>query len=75
MLYVEIDREVWIQRYQITPKIFKCKNCQKDFETSVPILIKGYAGLETPIHDCPRNFAAAVFKPISEEERMFWYGK
>lgn len=72
MLYVEISTHEWSKKYKIPITVFTCKKCSKDFETTVPIMVKGYAGLETPEHGCGRNSLSAVFKPIAQNEISFW---
>lgn len=74
MIYIDADYLEFAEKYDIVPQDLKCENCKQVFTTSVPIRIKGYVGLETPAHGCDRKFNAAVFVPISEEEREFWKG-
>jgi len=69
---MEETTEEWAERYGIEPEMMKCRNCGKGHMTTVPIRIKGYAGLETPDHGCPKKFAAAVFTPIDKAEINFW---
>lgn len=72
MIYPDIPLENWLKKYdlEVTEKI--CAHCEGTFQTTIPILIKGYAGLETPQHGCPRQFAAAVFTPTSFEKTELW---
>lgn len=72
MLYIETTKEDWIQKYSLEPEKFICKYCKQSFETSTPIRIKGYAGLETPEHGCGKKSLSAIFKPIDREEISFW---
>jgi len=72
MIYVETSKEEWIAKYPIQPTVHKCRGCGHDFETSVPIRIKGYIGLETPYHGCERHYLSASFIPITSEEIEYW---
>lgn len=72
MIYPEKNPKEWSLKYDIIPQVLQCACCLKFHETSVPVLIKGYAGLETPEHGCPRQFNASVYVPTSPEEKSFW---
>lgn len=72
MIYPEVNTTDWSNKYDIVPQRLQCACCLKFHETSVPVLIKGYAGLETPEHGCPRKFNASVFVPTSSAEKEFW---
>lgn len=72
MIYPDTNLEEWLNKYEleITNKI--CPKCEQNFPTCVPVLIKGYAGLETPEHNCGPNYKAAIFTPTSTEKITFW---
>lgn len=72
MIYPEIELSTWLKKYPITPQAIQCENCKETFKTSVPILIRGYAGLEIPLHDCGREFLAATFIPTHPKEIQYW---
>lgn len=72
MFYIDVTTEEWCKKHNLEPKEFECKNCKQKFMSTVPIIIKGYAGLEVPQHGCDRRFSAAMFKPITEEEKKAW---
>ena len=72
MIYPEIDLETWKIKHNLIEECVPCSKCNNTFETTVPILIKGYAGLETPLHECGRKAQSAVFKPIKQTEINFW---
>ena len=72
MIYPDVEKDVWLQKYPITPQALRCENCGEIFETAIPILIKGYAGLETPLHQCGRDFLAATFIPTHPKEIQYW---
>lgn len=72
MIYPDVSLQDWLKKYQLTIETKTCANCGKNFETTVPILIKGYAGLETTNHGCPFNFSAAIFTPITDESKKAW---
>lgn len=72
MLYPEVALDRWITKYCLPVQIKKCSNCSREFSTSVPVLLKGYAGLETPTHECGRHFNIAIFTPTTIESRAAW---
>lgn len=72
MIYPDSRLEDWLSKYQLTVEVKACANCGKNFETTIPVVIKGYAGLETPEHGCPTKFNAAIFTPITEESQNAW---
>ncbi len=72
MIYPDVSTEYWIEKYNLRVKVKRCSCCGKYFKTIVPILIKGYAGLETPAHGCDRHFSAAVFTPIKQDTIASW---
>ena len=72
MLYPEVSLESWMTKFDLVVRQKKCAKCGETFQTSIPILLKGYAGLETPTHGCGRQFNAAVFTPTSNETKREW---
>lgn len=72
MIYPEVDKAAWLRKHPISPQTLACENCGKTFETTVPVLMKGYAGLETPLHECGREFLAATFIPTHLTEIQYW---
>lgn len=72
MIYPDIELNTWLQKFdlEVTEKL--CPKCKQVFLTNIPILIKGYAGLETPEHDCGSQYKAAIFTPTSSEKINFW---
>lgn len=73
MIYIDgYTTEEWCEKHGIEVEVQTCSGCGKDFPLNVPILIKGYAGLEMEYHGCPRNRLAACFTPIGEDEKKFW---
>lgn len=72
MIYPEANLQEWISKYQLEVEEKKCLNCGQYFRTTIPIIIRGYAGLETPEHECGTNHKAAVFVPISEDKLNLW---
>lgn len=72
MLYPEATLESWINKHDLVVRIKKCAKCGEGFKTSIPVLLQGYAGLETPTHECGRQFNAAIFTPISNSSIGEW---
>lgn len=72
MLYPDTSLDEWTRKYDLQIQSKKCANCNAFFETTVPVLIKGYAGLETPTHECGRNFNSAIFTPTTKESIQEW---
>ena len=72
MFYPDVSKTEWLSKYPIEVKAHNCDQCGKSFETSIPIIIKGYVGLETPLHECGRHYSSASFIPISAIEKQFW---
>lgn len=72
MIYPDVSLQEWSAKHHLDVETKLCSNCRDMFQTTVPILIRGYAGLETPIHRCGSKFKAAVFAPISEEKLHLW---
>lgn len=72
MIYPDVSLDEWSVRYKIEVESKKCANCGRIFCTSIPVIIRGYVGLETPEHECGPNFKAAVFVPNSEEKLKLW---
>ena len=72
MIYPDVTLNFWTNKYRLPIETKKCAKCRKNFKTSVPILIKGYAGLETPTHKCNRKFNSAIFTPITDKTKKEW---
>ena len=72
MIYPDVEVSNWVQKYNLEVTEKACPKCKLIFFTNVPILIKGYAGLETPEHDCGSKYKAAIFTPTTSEKINFW---
>lgn len=72
MLYPEVSLSEWTKKYGLQIKSKKCSKCGAIFDTTIPVLIKGYAGLETPTHECGRSFNSAIFTPTTKESIQEW---
>ncbi|OFZ38180.1 MAG: hypothetical protein A2504_09900 [Bdellovibrionales bacterium RIFOXYD12_FULL_39_22] len=72
VLYPESSLEYWSVKYNLRVREKTCASCKEIFRTTIPILIRGYAGLETPTHECGRQYNSAVFTPITEEAKNSW---
>lgn len=72
MLYPEVKLDEWLSKHDLHIRVKKCAKCGKELPTNVPILIRGYAGLETPTHECGRQFNAAIFTPITGDTIKTW---
>ena len=72
MLYVDCDTDAWAKKHGIDIEEMECASCKKIFKTTVPIVMKGYAGLEMPEHGCDRKFLGAIFTPTSKGKIEAW---
>lgn len=72
MLYPEVSLQDWIAKHGLRVRLKKCAKCGTELPTNVPVLIRGYAGLETPTHECGRHFNAAIFTPITSDSMKLW---
>lgn len=74
MIYMDVELNEWCKKHSLCVESMECNGCKKSFKTIVPIIIRGYAGLEIESHECAPNFYGAVFKPTSKDEVDFWNG-
>lgn len=72
MLYINVPLGEWLERHKLDTTMERCKNCEQLYTLDVPIIIKGYAGLEMQKHGCPDNFLAATFTPTEIELELEW---
>lgn len=54
------------------PKPWKCPRCGGLFEYTQPVVMRGMRGLLTTLHECGKNFQAAILTPGNEETKAFW---
>lgn len=72
MIYLQVDNlSVWIKKYDLEVIEYRCPKCEKGFESTIPFLIKGYAGLETPIHECGPQYREIIVVPRSNATESF----
>jgi len=67
------DVKSFMEKYGFKDKGLKCINCGEPAVYNECFYIKGYACLRFK-HDCPEKYWTATLKPISEEEKDFWFG-
>lgn len=72
MIYPNIDLKIWAKRYGVKPKSKTCLCCKQEFKTTIPVAIKGYRGLQTPVHKCGERYINSIFVPIEKSEIEFW---
>ena len=72
MLYPDTDCDSWANRYGLSIIKRNCPKCGESFETTIPVAIKGYRGLQSPEHACGQKYANAVFVAVEKEEINFW---
>jgi hypothetical protein len=72
MLYPEVALNDWIKKHGLHTRTKKCAKCGVEHITVIPVLIRGYAGLETPTHECGRQYNAAIFTPITVDSIGAW---
>lgn len=73
MLYLDVDDlEKWAEEKHLKIIDYVCPKCGNYFKTTVPFIMKGYVGLESPIHGCGQNFKRAIMAPTSKDTIDFW---
>jgi len=72
VFYPDFELEYWVSKYGLEIATNACAKCGQLFQTKVPVLIKGYAGLETETHECGRKYNSAIFTPISNDSKKIW---
>lgn len=72
MMYPNVDLESWILKYGLEVADYSCPNCGCIFHTTIPVLTKDDAGLQTPIHNCGPEFSKAIFTPRTHAAIEFW---
>lgn len=71
-MYPKTNHEDWAKMYGLYIKSRACQKCKKVFETTVPVAIKGYRGLQAPLHECGIKYIHSIFVPVEKEEIKFW---
>jgi hypothetical protein len=74
LLYPDVDTQEWAAIYGLKIKSRECANCKKIFETTRPVAIKGYRGLQAAPHECGSKYAYSTFAPVNKSETEFWMG-
>ena len=74
MLYPQVEFQTWSERYRIEVKTHACLKCKKEFSTTIPIAIRGYRGLQAPVHECGIRYAFKTLVPVDRKEKEFWIG-
>ncbi|MCM2322558.1 MAG: hypothetical protein NDJ90_04780 [Oligoflexia bacterium] len=73
MIYLKVDDlDNWIRKFDLEVIEYVCPKCNRGFKSSVPFVMKGYVGLETPIHECGPNYRDIVVVPTDPEKIKFW---
>lgn len=72
MIYPDVSLTKWIAKWGLKVESAKCSRCGKTVRTTVPILSKDYAGLESPVHGCGPRFTTVTMTPRSKESIESW---
>ena len=72
MIYLQVDLQKWIERYDLEIQIYNCPKCKKAFKTEVPIMTKDSVGLQSHIHECGSQYWTVILTPRTAEAKMFW---
>lgn len=72
MIYPDVDLKSWCERYGLEIKRRACLHCGQVFETTVPVAVKGYRGLQAPLHECGEKYVGSIFVPVGRKEIKFW---
>jgi len=63
MIYPDAKLDGWINQYNLMILPYDCPKCRERFMTIVPIIVDGYAGLESELHLCGAQFTRLVLAP------------
>lgn len=63
MIYPDTPLVIWCQQHRLTPKKFICPLCDKEYETIIPVVARGQAGLESIEHECGDYLRKVLFVP------------
>lgn len=72
MIYPEIDPNEWIARHALPVRNYLCPKCNGTFKTTVPVIAPGYVGVETPVHNCGKEFTRVILKVKSDAKKDLW---
>lgn len=72
MIYPDTPLAEWRERHKLRIENWECSKCGKPFETTVPIVMQGMAGLSTPVHECGDGFTSVILTPMTEKSKKFW---
>ena len=72
MIFPDIDPQEWARRYNIRFIKRKCSKCNRLFLSDIPIALKGYRGLQTPLHECGKEFQRMTLVPYGKKNKKKW---
>jgi hypothetical protein len=72
VIYPHEELQGWLRKTGLHIEEYSCPNCGKRFETTVPVLMSDYCGLESPIHECGPAFTKVVMAPRSVRKKKLW---
>jgi len=72
MIFPNVPLDSWIKKFDLEELCYSCPKCQKEFKLSIPLLINGYAGIMSPIHECGDNCTDMLLTPNKPESEKLW---
>ena len=70
MIYLnDTDYKEWAETHGIEPVIIKCKGCNNDFLTNIPVYTKLSYGLCHALHGCDEKHRVFIFVPRCKKTR------
>lgn len=71
-MYPHEELRAWLTKTGLHVEAYDCPKCGKRFETTVPVIMSDYYGLESPIHECGPAFTKVVMSPRSSNKKKLW---
>lgn len=72
MIYPEVSLNEWIKKWDLEIVKYDCPKCREVFETTVPVMTRQSAGLQSPIHGCGSELWTVILTPRTAESLAFW---
>ena len=66
MIFVDCSQDYWSKKHEISPIKVKCPTCNREFETTMPVMTRNSYGLIAPKHECEKPNRAYTFVPRCE---------
>lgn len=72
MLYPDTELQEWLNLYNLEPQSKQCPSCNKMIITTVPVALKGYRGLQSPVHECGDEGVVTILIPVDKSLKDKW---